>query len=123
MKKSQKESIRKGGEMARGIYQTFMAMPDWMTYIDKGALISFLKTAIESEEIIIQAMDKMSEAPAKEQSITELQRDAKILRSSIERGYNLSEARFLLSLFEGKQYFLGEPKIVHADFSMYCRDN
>jgi hypothetical protein len=124
--------VKKAGEDYRKIYQLYMAQPQWMTHITKESFITFLKNALESEESLRQAMEKLEDdlkkqitkkQDAGERAIEELRKNSEILKDDYRRYSAICTARQLLSLFEGKDFLYQAPNIVHADFSMYCRDN
>lgn len=119
MKKQQKEQIKAGGEMARKIYQAYMALPEWMTHIDKKKLSEFLKSAIEAEEAIadqlLESYKRSSQDYSKTDDIDILRQSNLYLTRATEKHLATREARTLLRMIDGAP--------LHLDFSMYCRDN
>lgn len=127
MKKTQKDQIKKGSETARACYQAFMAQPEWMTYVKKEDLVSFLKKAIESEEInyslLLAAFKQRMALHDRTKKWDDLKASVDINNEATDRLEGLIAARTLLHLFEGTDPFYQAPSMVHHDFSMICRDN
>lgn len=126
MKKAQKDQIKEGGELARGVYRAFMARPEWMGHVSKESLIRVLTSVLESEKAILAMMEKEVEkhqARHKEETDEEFWRGAKLTAGYCRKYLDLREVETLLQLFEGKDYFYKAPNMVHLDFSAACRIN